>query len=88
MMTNPAFNADDYISAFGRMYAELAAKNHAALVPYLLEGVAGDPLLNLPDRIHPNIAGQKILAANVWRILEPIARRSVSGGASSASPRP
>ena len=73
-MQLPNYGADDYISAFGRMYAELAAKNHAALVPYLLEGVAGDPLLNLPDRIHPNIAGQKILAANVWRILEPIAR--------------
>jgi len=73
-MQLPNYGADDYISAFGRMYAELAAKNHAALVPYLLEGVAGDPLLNLPDRIHPNIAGQKILAANVWRVLEPIAR--------------
>jgi len=30
--------------------------------------------LNLPDGIHPNAAGQKILAENVWRVLEPIAR--------------
>src|SRR5438132_89868 len=51
-----------------------AAKNGAALVSYLLEGVAGDPSLNLPDGIHPNAAGQKILAENVWRVLEPIAR--------------
>jgi acyl-CoA thioesterase-1 len=36
--------------------------------------VAGDPSLNLSDGIHPNAAGQKILAENVWRVLEPIAR--------------
>lgn len=64
----------DRANTFGKMYADLAAQNGAALVPFLLEGVAGDPLLNLPDRIHPNAAGQKILAANVWRVLEPIAR--------------
>ena len=56
------------------MYADLAAKNNAALVPYLLEGVGGNPDLNLGDGIHPNAAGQKILAQNVWRVLEPIAR--------------
>ena len=43
-------------------------------MPYLLQGVAGDPSLNLSDGIHPNAAGQKILAENVWRVLEPIAR--------------
>jgi acyl-CoA thioesterase-1 len=73
-MQLPNYTADDYVFAFAKMFNDLAAKNHAALVPYLLEGVAGDPLLNLPDRIHPNAAGQKILAENVWRVLEPIAR--------------
>ena len=73
-MQLPNYAGDDYVSAFGKMFAELAAKNRAALVPYLLEGVAGDPALNLPDGIHPNPAGQKILAENVWRVLEPIAR--------------
>ena len=73
-MQVPTYAADDYVSAFGQIYADLAAKNNAALVPYLLEGVAGDPSLNLPDHIHPNAAGQKILAENVWRVLEPIAR--------------
>jgi len=68
------YAADDYVSAFGQMFAELAAKNGAALVPYLLEGVAGNPSLNLSDSIHPNAAGQKILAENVWRVLEPVAR--------------
>jgi acyl-CoA thioesterase-1 len=73
-MQLPAYTADDYVSAFGQMYADLAAKNRAALVPYLLQGVAGDPSLNGPDGIHPNAAGQKILAENVWRVLEPVAR--------------
>jgi acyl-CoA thioesterase-1 len=68
------YAAEDYVSAFGQMYVDLAVKNHAALVPYLLDGVAGDPLLNLADHIHPNAAGQKILAENVWRVVEPIAR--------------
>jgi acyl-CoA thioesterase-1 len=77
-MQLPNYGGDDYVSAFGKMFADLAARTGAALVPYLLEGVAGDPTLNLSDGIHPNAAGQKILAENVWRVLEPIARE-VSG---------
>ncbi len=73
-MQLPNYGSDDYVFAFGQIYADLAAKNNAALIPYLLEGVGGDPLLNQPDRVHPNAAGQKILADNVWRVLEPIAR--------------
>jgi acyl-CoA thioesterase-1 len=73
-MQLPNYSVDDYVSAFGQMYPDLAAKNRAALVPYLLEGVGGNPALNLPDQIHPNAAGHKILAENVWRVLEPIAR--------------
>jgi acyl-CoA thioesterase-1 len=75
-MQLPNYGADDYVSAFGKMFGELATKNGAALVPYLLDGVAGDPSLNLPDGIHPNASGQKILAENVWRLLEPIARET------------
>jgi acyl-CoA thioesterase-1 len=74
--------ADDYVSAFGKMFTELAAKNRATLVPYLLDGVAGDPSLNLPDGIHPNAAGQRILAENVWRVLEPVARETAAEPAS------
>ena len=73
-MQLPNYAADDYVFAFGKMFGELAAKNGGSLVPYLLDGVAGDPSLNLPDGIHPNVAGQKILAENVWRVLEPVAR--------------
>src|ERR1043165_8919864 len=74
-MQLPNYTADDYVSAFGKMFTDLASKNNASLVPYLLQGVAGDPSLNLPDGIHPNAAGQKILAENVWRVLEPIAQK-------------
>jgi len=73
-MQLPGYAADDYVSAFGKMFTDLAAKNGAALVPYLLEGVANNPSLNLADGIHPNVEGQRILAKNVWRVLEPVAR--------------
>ena len=73
-MQLPNYSADDYVFAFGQIYADIAAKNEATLIPYFLEGVGGDPNLNQADRVHPNSAGQKILAANVWRVLEPIAR--------------
>lgn len=74
-MQLPNYTSDDYVFAFGQLYADLAAKNNATLIPYLLEGVGGDPALNQPDHVHPNAAGQKILAENVWRVLEPIARQ-------------
>jgi acyl-CoA thioesterase I len=73
-MQLPNFSADDYVFAFGKIFADVATKNNAALIPYFLEGVGGDPNLNQPDRVHPNAAGQKILAENVWKVLEPIAR--------------
>jgi acyl-CoA thioesterase-1 len=73
-MQMPNYTADDYVFAFGKMFADLAAKNDAALVPYLLQNVVGDPSMNLSDGIHPNAAGQKVLAETVWQVLEPIAR--------------
>ncbi len=73
-MQLPLESSDGYVRSFGEMFAALAEKNRAALIPYLLQGVGGDPELNLPDRIHPNAAGQRVLAENVWRVLEPILR--------------
>jgi acyl-CoA thioesterase-1 len=35
--------------------------------------------LNSSDGIHPNAAGQKILAENVWRVVEPVAREVATG---------
>ena len=73
-MQLPNYTADDYVFAFGQIYADLAAKNNAILIPYFIKGVGGDPALNQPDHVHPNGAGQRILADNVWQVLEPIAR--------------
>ncbi len=73
-MQLPDYSADDYVRAFGRMYVDLAETNHAALIPYLLVGVGGNPALNLADHIHPNASGHRILAENVWKVLEPVAR--------------
>jgi acyl-CoA thioesterase-1 len=48
--------------------------------------VAGNPSLNSSDGIHPNAAGQKILAENVWRVLEPVAREVATGRGGSPEP--
>src|SRR5207247_8383823 len=52
-MQLPNYKADDYVSAVGKMFTDLASKNNGALVPYLLQAAAGDPSLNLPHGIHP-----------------------------------
>jgi acyl-CoA thioesterase-1 len=54
------------------MYPTLAQDNDILLIPFLLEGVAGIPALNLEDGIHPTAEGQKIVTDNVWEILELI----------------
>ena len=43
-------------------------------MPFLLQGVLGRPELNLPDRAHPNAAGYRIVAENVWTVLEAVLR--------------
>ena len=77
-MQLPIYGADGYVREFGQMYADLAEKNKAALIPYLLAGVGGDPALNISDRIHPNAAGQRILADTVWQALEPVLRKATT----------
>ncbi len=61
-----------YTRSFGAIYADVAKRENVALIPFLLEGVAGVPRYNQPDGIHPNVAGEKIVADNVWRSLEPV----------------
>ena len=74
-MQLPDFSSDDYVGAFGGIFGALAERNHATLIPYLLEGVGGNPELNQWDRVHPNAAGQRVLAENVWRVLEPMLQK-------------
>lgn len=83
-MQVPLFANDPYVLAFSQAYPEVAAKNGAALIPFFLEGVGGNPALNQADRIHPNAAGQRALAETVWKTLEPllqkVAARSAAAG--------
>lgn len=71
MMVPPNLG-DDYTSQFKNMFPELAKKNDAVYIPFLLEGVAGIPELNLRDGIHPTPEGHRIVAETVWEYLLPI----------------
>ena len=71
-MMVPPNMGEDYSSEFKKIYPELARKNNATLIPFLLDGVAGIPDLNLPDGVHPNVEGHQIVAENVWSVLKPI----------------
>ena len=71
-MMVPPNMGQDYGSQFQKVFPELAKKNNASLIPFLLDGVGGDPILNQADGIHPTVEGHKIVADNVWKVLAPI----------------
>jgi acyl-CoA thioesterase I len=73
-MKVPPNMGGDYGRKFEALFADLAKKNNAPLVPFILEGVGGVRELNLADGIHPTAKGQEMVAANVWKVLEPILR--------------
>jgi len=62
----------DYTREFRELFSEVARKNQAVLIPFLLENVGGIPKLNQPDGIHPTPAGHKIVANTVWNVLKPL----------------
>ena len=72
-MEAPPNYGRDYIVSFHKIYPALAAKYQVALVPFLLQGVAGDDTLNQRDGIHPTAAGARIVADKVWTVLKPLA---------------
>jgi acyl-CoA thioesterase-1 len=78
-MQMPPNMGRDYTEGFRRVFPELAAKNKAALIPFLLEGVGGKAELNLPDQIHPTAEGHRILAENAWKVLRPVLERMSAG---------
>jgi acyl-CoA thioesterase-1 len=61
-----------FTSAFRGVFPELARRRGAVLMPFLLGGVGGVDSLNQDDGIHPNEAGHRIVAANVWRTIGPL----------------
>lgn len=71
MMVPPSMGGD-YGKAFSAIFPALARENGMAFVPFLLENVAGEAELNQRDGIHPTEEGHRIIAANVWQVLESL----------------
>ncbi|HJN45804.1 MAG: arylesterase [Acidobacteria bacterium] len=61
-----------YTAQFRGVFQELAREHDVAFMPFLLDGVAGDPALNQADGIHPNAAGAAIVAVRVREALKPL----------------
>jgi acyl-CoA thioesterase I len=78
-MEAPPNYGRDYIVSFHKVYPALAKEYHVTLVPFLLQGVAGDETLNQRDGIHPTAAGARIVADNVWSVLKPILEAKTEG---------
>jgi acyl-CoA thioesterase-1 len=69
-MQVPPSMGSDYANGFKAIFPKIATGNKMALVPFLLDGVAGNPKLNQKDGIHPTAEGAKIVGGNVWNILK------------------
>lgn len=77
-MKMPSNMGPEYTAEFEKVFPEIAKKNNAALIPFILENVGGKPELNLPDRIHPTPEGHRLITKNIWPVLEPVLRGSPS----------
>ena len=71
-MRMPPNYGPDYAAAFDAAFADVAKAQKAALVPFLLEGMADKTELFQADRLHPTEAAQPILLDNVWKVLRPV----------------
>jgi len=78
-MEAPPNMGPEYTQGFHALYADVAKETGATLIPFLLQGVAGDRDLNQADGIHPNQRGEHIVADNVWRSVEPVLRQAATG---------
>lgn len=63
-----------YTEEFRNIYPSIARKNDAVLIPFLLDGVAGDEKLNQADGIHPNAEGHRIIAKNLSKTFEELVK--------------
>jgi acyl-CoA thioesterase-1 len=68
-----------YTAAFRELYPSVARGEGVTLFPFLLRGVAGRSDLNQADGIHPNLRGERIVAATVWEALAPVLRAAAGG---------
>jgi len=74
-MEVPPNYGERYAADFRRLYVEVARKRGAAFMPFLLDGVAGNPRLNQGDGIHPTAEGYRIVVDHLWPYLEPMLTR-------------
>lgn len=82
-MDAPPNMGPSYARSFRALYPEVARGEGVTLLPFLLDGVAGQPGLNQADGMHPNVRGERIVAGTVWRGLEPVLRAVAVGHATS-----
>ena len=75
-MTLPPNYGQAYITKFDQVYRDLAAKYKVTFIPFLLEGVGGDPRYMQRDGLHPNAEGARKVEALVMKTLEPLLRRA------------
>ncbi len=68
-MKMPPNYGEDYTRKYEKVFLELAKEYDIVCIPFLLEGVAGDPKLNLPDGLHPNERGHHIISELVYKTL-------------------
>lgn len=71
-MQMPGSMGRDYTESFAAVFGRAAKAHGAVLLPFLLEGVAGDPGMNQPDLIHPTAEGQRRIAETVWPVLRGV----------------
>lgn len=76
-----------YAEVFDAIFPELAEELDTGLIPFLLEGVAGEPALNQADGIHPTAEGQRRIARLVWPELERVLQARGDGDQDSSEPR-
>lgn len=69
-MQIPPNMGQEYTDEFKAIYPAVATEKNVTLIPFLLEGVAGNPELNLPDGIHPTEEGHQIVFGTVWPFIE------------------
>lgn len=77
-MMVPPNMGQEYSDDFQGVFPRVASENDVHLIPFLLEGVAGEQDLNLEDGIHPNKKGHRIVVETVWSILRPILDNKVN----------
>jgi len=65
-MQIPPNMGQEYTEEFKAIYPAVASEKNIELIPFLLEGVAGNPDLNLPDGIHPTAEGHRLVMETLW----------------------